>query len=97
MRIQGTGGPKGIASTGKSGKASGKARAGKSHAARDRVKVADAAGLREKARVMLADLPEVRLERIEAIRDAIERGAFRTDAQAVARRIVANALAEHPW
>ncbi len=96
MRINGTGGPASIARAGKSGKASGKKRAGKSGAG-DRVKVADAASLREKARTMLADLPEVRLERIEAIRDAIERGAFRTDSRRVARRIVANALAEHPW
>jgi len=42
-------------------------------------------------------MPEVRLERIEEIRDAIERGEYGVDARKVAARIVINALAEHAW
>lgn len=63
----------------------------------EKVQVADAAGLREKAQVMLANLPEVRLERIEEIRSSIEQGEYQVDGREVASRIVINALAERPW
>ncbi len=75
-------------------KAAGKSKGGR---ARDRVKVADAASLHERAKVMLADLPEVRLERIEEIRDALEKGTFQMNEKQVAVRIVRNALAERTW
>jgi len=81
-------------SRGGKGKSAGKARGGR---ARDKVKVADAASLHERARVMLADLPEVRLERIEEIRDALERGTFQLNERKVAARIVRNALVERTW
>jgi len=94
MRINGTNRPSGIKPT--AGKGRKRAAAGGSGVS-DRVKVADAAALREKAHIMMADMPEVRLERIEEIRDAIERGEYGVDARKVAARIVINALAEHAW
>ncbi len=94
MRIQGTGRPNRISAT----KGSGRKRAASgTSGVTDRVKVAEAAALREKARVMIADMPDVRLERIEEIRDALERGEYGVDARKVAARIVINALAEHAW
>ncbi len=94
MRINGTNRPSGIKPTTGKGR---KRAAGASSGVSDRVKVADAAALREKARIMMADMPEVRLERIEEIRDAIERGEYKVEARKVAGRIVINALAEHAW
>lgn len=94
VRISGSGRPGGIHHVGKREK---KAASSKSASRGDRVRVADAAGLREKAKAMLADLPDVRLERIEEIRDALERGQYHVAGEKVARRIIANALAEHPW
>jgi len=64
---------------------------------RDRVKISDASTLREMAKSMMADMPEVRLERIESIRDALEQGTFQCDSQKVAAQIVRNALAERVW
>jgi len=61
----------------------------------DSVKVSDATSLREKAMAMLDDLSPVRMERIEAIRDALEDGSFKSDSQKVAARIVCNAISEH--
>jgi len=81
-------------SKGGKGKAAGKAQGGR---ARDRVKVADAASLHERAQVMLADMPEVRLEHIEGIRDALEQGSFKMNEKEVAVRIVRNALVERVW
>jgi len=81
-------------SKGGRGKAAAKAKGGR---ARDRVKVADAASLHERAQVMLADMPEVRLERIEGIRDALEQGNFQMNEKEVAVRIVRNALVERVW
>ncbi|MFQ5518680.1 MAG: flagellar biosynthesis anti-sigma factor FlgM [Mariprofundus sp.] len=63
----------------------------------EKVSVADASALREKAQAMMADMPEVRLERIEEIRDALESGKFSFSSQKVATQIVRNALAEHSW
>ena len=70
---------------------------GKSASATEQVRVADSAALREKAKLLLADMPEVRLERIEAIREALEQGNFEMDEKKLAVHIVANALAERPW
>ncbi|RMH51141.1 MAG: flagellar biosynthesis anti-sigma factor FlgM [Zetaproteobacteria bacterium] len=97
MRITGLGSPASPVQGSRSGKgkATGKARGG--GRGRDQVKVADAASLHERARVLLADLPEVRLERIEQIRDALEQGTFEIDERRVAARIVRNALAERSW
>jgi len=61
------------------------------------VQVADAAALREKANVMLADMPEVRMERIEEIRSALEKGTYKADSRKVAAHIIANALSERSW
>lgn len=61
------------------------------------VQVADAAALREKASVMLADMPEVRMERIEEIRSSIEKGTYKTDSARVAAHIIVNALSERTW
>ena len=94
VRISGTRGPGGISSTKKAGKRSA-AKSGS--AGGEKVQVADAAGLREKAGVMLSNLPEVRLERIEEIRSSIERGEYEVSGKEVASRIVINALAERPW
>jgi len=81
-------------SKGGHGKSTGKAKSGR---ARDRVKVADAASLHERAKVMLADMPDVRLDRIEEIRDALEKGSFELNEKKVAVRIVRNALVERTW
>lgn len=93
VRISGLGRPAGMGVAKKSEKKS-KSSGGK---AGSQVKVADAAGLREKAKVMLADMPEARLERVEEIRDALERGEYHVDGKHVAERIIANALAERSW
>ena len=94
VRISGPGRPGSISSAKKAGKKSA-ARAGS--AGGETVQVADAASLREKAQVMLANLPEVRLDRIEEIRGSIERGEYEVSGKEVASRIVVNALAERPW
>jgi len=61
------------------------------------VHLANAESLREQAKIMLADMPEVRLQRIEEIRNALEQGNYHLEGKKVARRIVINALAEGPW
>jgi len=63
----------------------------------EQVRVADAAALHEKAKLLLADMPEVQLERIEAIRTALEQGNYQMDEKKLAAHIVANALAERSW
>lgn len=65
--------------------------------ARDSVQVSDAAGLRERAKVMLADMPEVRLDKIEDIRNALENDTYTMNSKTVSTYIVRNALSEHPW
>ena len=88
--VQKSGGSKGSAKSSAAGGKSG-ARGG------ERVEVSNASALRERASVMLADMPEVRMERIEEIRDALESGKFTFDSREVATQIVRNALAEHSW
>lgn len=61
------------------------------------IHINDASALREKAKVMLADISEVRMERIEEIRDALESGSYQIDEQDIAAQIVTNALGEQPW
>lgn len=78
-------------------RASGRSTSKSGNSGSEKVQVADAAGLREKAEVMLANLPEVRLERIEEIRSSLEQGDYQVDSREVASRIVVNALAERPW
>jgi negative regulator of flagellin synthesis FlgM len=94
VRINGVGRPTSMGVAKKSEKRSKSSGGGK---AGSQVKVADAAGLREKAKVMLADMPETRLERVEEIRGALERGEYHVDGEHVAERIIANALAERSW
>jgi flagellar biosynthesis anti-sigma factor FlgM len=94
VRISGTRRPGSISTTKKSG---GKSAAKSGGSGGETVQVADAASLREKAQVMLANLPEVRLDRIEEIRSSIERGEYEVSGKKVASRIVLNALAERPW
>ncbi len=94
MRVNRSGGLTGVQTP----KSSSKSKSGKSSSGnRDSVQVSDAAGLREKAHAMLADMSEVRMEQIEAIRSALEEGSFKSDSRKVAVQIVSNALAEHPW
>jgi len=94
MRVNRSGGPAGLQKPASSGKPkAGSTSSGKG----DSVQVSDAAGLREKAHAMLADMTEVRMERIESIRGALEKGTFTSDSRKVAVQIVTNALAEHPW
>ena len=80
-------------SSGKKSRASSKSSASSAGT----VQVADAAALREKAKVMLADMPEVRMERIEEIRSGIEKGTYKADSAKVAAHIVVNALSERSW
>lgn len=61
------------------------------------IHINDASALREKAKVMLADISEVRMERIEEIRDALESGSYQINEQDIAAQIVTNALGEQPW
>ncbi len=68
-----------------------------SSASNAQVQVADATALREKAQVMLADMPEVRMERIEEIRSALEKGEYKADSAKIAAHIIANALSERSW
>ena len=92
VRISGPSQPTGIHKS--VGKAKGSAaKSSKS----DSVKVSDAAGLRERAKVMLADMPEVRLDEIEGIRNALEQGTYQMNNKAIATHIVRNALSEHAW
>jgi len=63
----------------------------------DKVHVSDAETLREMAHTMMADMPDVRLEKIEGIRDALEKGTFQCNSKKVATQIVRNALAERTW
>jgi len=63
----------------------------------DKVHVSDAETLREMAHTMMADMPDVRLEKIEGIRDALEKGTFQCNSKKVATQIVRNALAERIW
>ena len=76
----------------------GKKRSSKSGSSSStKIHINDAAALREKAKVMLADISEVRMERIEEIRDALESGNYQIDEQEIAVQIVSNALGEQPW
>ncbi len=95
VRISGTGRPVAIQKSKVAAKAS--ASGSKSSAAGERVEVSDASALREKAKAMLAEMSDVRLERIEEIRDALESGTFIFNSKKVATQIVRNALAEHSW
>ncbi|MDQ6955566.1 MAG: flagellar biosynthesis anti-sigma factor FlgM [Mariprofundaceae bacterium] len=98
VRISGSGATGAIqkakASGGKAAKA---APSGKKSSGGDRVQVSDAATLREMAHAMMADMPDVRLQRIEEIRDALESGTTNYSSKKVATQIVRNAMAEHSW
>ena len=92
VRISGSNQPTGIhKSAGKPKKATGK------KVGSDSVQVSDAAGLRERAKVMLADMPDVRLDQIESIRNALENGSYKMNSKAISAHIVRNALSEHSW
>jgi len=96
IRIDGPNRPSGIPSKQPAGKKR-KSSSPSSTETSGQVQVADATALREKARAMLADMPKVRMERIEEIRDALEHGTYHVESKQVAAHIVANALAERPW
>lgn len=66
-------------------------------ASSDKVQVSDAAGLRERAKVMLSEMPDVRLDQIEGIRNALEQGTYTMNSKAISSHIVRNALSEHSW
>lgn len=95
MRVERSGAPTGIHKAKDAAGAKGKKASSSSSG--DSVQVADSASLREKAMVMLAELDGVRMDRIEEIRDALEGGTFKSDSKKIAKQIVTNALAEHPW
>jgi len=95
VRIDRVVGPAGTGATGSAGKK--RTSKGKPSSPADQIRVADAASLREKAKALLADMPEIRLERIEALRTALEDGSFQMNERQLAAHIVANALAERPW
>ncbi|MFQ5355963.1 MAG: flagellar biosynthesis anti-sigma factor FlgM [Mariprofundaceae bacterium] len=69
----------------------------KSASSGGKVSVADATSLREKAKIMLSDTPDVRIKRVEEIRNALEEGSYEINEQNVAAHIVINALTEKPW
>ncbi|MDX8390307.1 MAG: flagellar biosynthesis anti-sigma factor FlgM [Mariprofundaceae bacterium] len=95
VRISGSSASRAVEVSGKRVRSNGKAKgASKS---KEQVHVADSAALRQKAHVMLAGMPEVRLEEVDAIRNALARGEYHIDSQAVSARIVSNALAERSW
>ena len=96
MRINRTGSPSAIGKTSSAGKRS-KSSSSSSRSGGDSVQVSDSASLREKAKTMLAEMSEVRMDRIEEIRDALEKGTYQSDSRKIASQIVCNALAEHPW
>jgi len=95
VRINRVSGTAGTGATNRSGKK--RSSKSKPSSSTEQVRVADAAALHEKAKLLMADMPEVRLERIEAIRAALEQGNFHMDEKQVAMHIVANAMAERPW
>jgi len=95
MRINSTSGSVGVQHSGSASKGKGKGKA--SGSGGDSVKVTDAASLREKAMTMLSEMSDVRMERIEEIRGALEEGSFKSDSHKVASQIVSNALAERSW
>ncbi len=99
VRINGTNRPSSIQKSGGSKGSSKSSASGGSRGAggSERVEVSDASSLRERAQVMLGEMPEVRMERIEEIRDALESGTFKMSGKKVATQIVRNALAEHAW
>ncbi len=61
------------------------------------IHVNNASALRKKAKVLLSDISDIRMERIEEIRNALENGSYQVNEQDVATQIVANALGEKPW
>ena len=91
MRIQGSSAPTTASKSTKKTKGSATKSRG------DSVQVSDAAGLRERAKVMLSDMPDVRLDQIEEIRNALEQGTYQMNHKAVSTYIVRNALSEHSW
>ncbi len=93
VRINSSNQPTGIhkSSSGKAKKTTAKS------SSSDKVQVSDAAGLRERAKVMLSDMPDVRLDQIEGIRNALEQGTYAMNSKAISSHIVRNALSEHSW
>ncbi len=94
VRISGSSAPSGIH------KSAGKSRTGSKGSKSsqgDRVQVSDAAALRERAKVLMSDMPDVRLDKIEGIRDALEGGSYHMNSKAVSIHIVRNALSERAW
>jgi len=91
----------GVGALGSVGKSTGSRKKGKvstqGSSKKDRIQISDAESLRTQAKAMIADMPDVRLERIEGIRDALESGKFRYDSKKIAAQIVRNALAERAW
>jgi len=96
VRISGSNRSPGISSS-KAAKKSRSASASTQAGSSDQVQVTNATALREKAKAMLADMPDVRLERIEEIRNALDQGRYEVDNRNVANRIIINAMAEHAW
>lgn len=63
--------------------------------ATDRVNVAAGTQDIQRIKEVLAQTPEVRMEKIQALKGQIERGEYRVDAHAVADRMLQSLLADH--
>ena len=63
----------------------------------DRVQISDASGLRARAKLLIAEMPDVRLDMIENIRASIEQGTYQMNSWAISAYIVRNALSERAW
>ncbi len=95
VRIERSGGPAASGPTGSTKrKHSSKS---KSASSGGQVSVADATSLRKKAKTMLSDTSDVRIKRVEEIRNALEEGSYEINERNVAVHIVINALTEKPW
>ncbi len=62
-----------------------------------KLRLSSGAALRKKAQLMLDDISEARMDKIEGIRQALEQGNYEIDGQRVAHQIVSNALGERSW
>jgi len=90
--------PAGVNSSGSIGSAKRKRSSkGSSASGSTHIHINNASALREKAKVLLTDISEARLERVEDIRDALESGNYQISEQDIAVQIVTNALGEKPW
>lgn len=70
-------------------RATGAAQAGEGVTGRDQLTLSDQARLLSKAQASLADQPEVRAEKVEPLKQAIESGAYQVPVHQLVRRLIA--------